>query len=276
MTSTNEHSALNTSQTQESPSKKKDKEEGKQESKLQKIMKSIVEFFKTNVKPLTYGFIGFSAMFAFKYFVYNRFMPITKVQRLISENKVSRVFLGNLLMFCTYSNPQAGGWTYCLSSMYPKMPAEILAHAEYCNTEVSSAIPNEVDIASMLGVGASLFLSYQLLKLIKDQNSFNSKKKQDLDERQKGKTFADIGGCEEAKEAIRDIIDYIRHPEHYAKMGVRMPKGVLLYGPPGTGKTLMAKAAATEAGIPVLYSSGSEFVELYVGLGAKRIRDLFQ
>jgi len=68
-------------------------------------MKSIVEFFKTNVKPLTYGFIGFSAMFAFKYFVYNRFMPITKVQRLISENKVSRVFLGNLLMFCTYSNP---------------------------------------------------------------------------------------------------------------------------------------------------------------------------
>jgi len=59
-------------------------------------------------------------------------------------------------------------------------------------------------------------------------------------------------------------------------MGVRMPKGVLLYGPPGTGKTLMAKAAATEAGIPVLYSSGSEFVELYVGLGAKRIRDLFQ
>jgi len=58
-------------------------------------------------------------------------------------------------------------------------------------------------------------------------------------------------------------------------MGVRMPKGVLLYGPPGTGKTLIAKAAATEAGIPVLYSSGSEFVELYVGLGAKRIRDLF-
>jgi len=57
------------------------------------------------------------------------------------------------------------------------MPAEILAHAEYCNTEVSSAIPNEVDIASMLGVGASMFLSYQLLKLIKDQNSFNSKKK---------------------------------------------------------------------------------------------------
>ena len=62
----------------------------------------------------------------------------------------------------------------------------------------------------------------------------------------------------------------------FAKMGVRMPKGVLLYGPPGSGKTLIAKAAATEAGIPVIYASGSEFVELFVGSGAKRVRDLFK
>lgn len=90
------------------------------------------------------------------------------------------------------------------------------------------------------------------------------------------KTFADIGGCDKAKEAIREIIDFIRDPEMFARMGVRMPKGVLLYGPPGSGKTLIAKAAATEAGIPVIYASGSEFVELFVGLGAKRIRDLFK
>jgi len=104
---------------------------------------------------------------------------------------------------------------------------------------------------------------------------YSAKKKQDLDHTQISKTFEDIGGCEKAKEAIREIIDYIRHPEQYKKMGVRMPKGVMLYGPPGTGKTLIAKAAATEAGIPVMYASGSEFVEMYVGLGAKRIRDLF-
>ena len=93
---------------------------------------------------------------------------------------------------------------------------------------------------------------------------------------QKEKTFDDIGGCEKAKTAINEIIDYIKNPEFYQENGVKMPKGVLLYGPPGTGKTLIAKAAAAEAGIPVIYSSGSEFVEVFVGLGAKRVRDLFK
>jgi cell division protease FtsH len=86
----------------------------------------------------------------------------------------------------------------------------------------------------------------------------------------------DIGGCEKAKDAIKEIIDYIKNPEIFIKAGVKMPKGVLLYGPPGTGKTLIAKAAAAEAGIPVIYTSGSEFVEVFVGLGAKRIREIFK
>lgn len=73
-----------------------------------------------------------------------------------------------------------------------------------------------------------------------------------------------------------DILAYTKNKQKYARMGVKMPKGILLYGPPGTGKTLVAKAAATEADMPVFYSSGSEFVELYVGMGAKRIRDLFK
>ena len=114
-----------------------------------------------------------------------------------------------------------------------------------------------------------------MISMITDQERFKPKKGEDLESKQKPKTFQDIGGCEKAKEAISEIIDYIRNPEEYQKMGVRMPKGVLLYGPPGSGKTLIAKAAAAEARIPVIYASGSEFVELYVGLGAKRIRDLF-
>jgi cell division protease FtsH len=108
---------------------------------------------------------------------------------------------------------------------------------------------------------------------MRDMNGYKSKQKKNL--KQKEKTFQDVGGNIKAKEAILEIIDYIKKPELYSQAGVRMPKGVLLYGPPGTGKTLIAKAAAQEAGIPVIFSSGSEFVEVFVGLGAKRIRELF-
>ena len=87
--------------------------------------------------------------------------------------------------------------------------------------------------------------------------------------------FNSIGGCTQAKKAIMDILDFTRNRDKYKRMGINMPKGILLHGPPGTGKTLFAKAAANEASIPVIYASGSEFVELYVGLGAKRIRDMF-
>lgn len=89
------------------------------------------------------------------------------------------------------------------------------------------------------------------------------------------KTFKDIGGNESAKDAIREIIDYIKNPKEFKAMDVRMPRGVLLYGPPGTGKTLIARAAAAEAGIPLMYCAGSEFVELFVGMGSKRVRELF-
>ena len=89
-------------------------------------------------------------------------------------------------------------------------------------------------------------------------------------------TFEDIGGCERAKEAIMEIIEYIHNREDFNKMGVRIPKGVLLYGPPGTGKTMIAKAAAAEANIGFISTSGSEFVEMFVGLGPLRIRQLFR
>lgn len=95
-------------------------------------------------------------------------------------------------------------------------------------------------------------------------------------EGQRLKNFSDVGGCEQAKQAILEIIDFIKNPQDYQKMGVRMPKGILLYGPPGTGKTLIAKAAATEAQIPFKVTSGSEFVEIYVGNGAKKVRELFR
>jgi len=88
-------------------------------------------------------------------------------------------------------------------------------------------------------------------------------------------TFADVAGADEEKEELQEIVDFLKEPDKYLNLGARIPKGVLLVGPPGTGKTLLAKAVAGEAGVQFLTISGSEFVELYVGVGASRVRDLF-
>ena len=95
-------------------------------------------------------------------------------------------------------------------------------------------------------------------------------------ESQTGKTFADVEGEDEAKDALREVVDFLHNPDKYTKIGAKMPKGVLLVGPPGTGKTLLAKAVAGEAKVPFFSISGSEFVEMFVGMGAAKVRDLFK
>ena len=89
-------------------------------------------------------------------------------------------------------------------------------------------------------------------------------------------TFADVAGCEEAKEETKELIDYLKDPDKFTKIGARIPRGVILVGPPGTGKTLIAKAIAGEAGVPFFSITGSDFVEMFVGVGAARVRDLFE
>ncbi|MBZ0284775.1 MAG: ATP-dependent zinc metalloprotease FtsH [Anaerolineae bacterium] len=89
-------------------------------------------------------------------------------------------------------------------------------------------------------------------------------------------TFADVAGCEEAKEELKEVVEFLKEPEKFIRLGARIPKGVLMVGPPGTGKTLMARAVAGEAGVPFFSISGSEFVEMFVGVGASRVRDLFE
>jgi len=87
--------------------------------------------------------------------------------------------------------------------------------------------------------------------------------------------FDDVKGCDESKEELVEIVEFLRNPDKFTKFGGKLPKGVLLVGPPGTGKTLLAKAVAGEAGVPFFYKSASEFDEMFVGVGAKRVRELF-
>ena len=91
-----------------------------------------------------------------------------------------------------------------------------------------------------------------------------------------GVTFKDVAGQEEAKESLKEVVDFLENPKRYEEIGAKLPRGALLVGPPGTGKTLLAKAVAGEAGVPFFSISGSEFVEMFVGRGAAKVRDLFK
>ncbi|HWP17716.1 MAG TPA: ATP-dependent zinc metalloprotease FtsH [Burkholderiaceae bacterium] len=106
--------------------------------------------------------------------------------------------------------------------------------------------------------------------------SFGKSRARMLDETNNSITFADVAGCDEAKEEVRELVDFLKDPQKFQKLGGRIPRGVLMVGPPGTGKTLLAKAIAGEAKVPFFSISGSDFVEMFVGVGAARVRDMFE
>ena len=106
--------------------------------------------------------------------------------------------------------------------------------------------------------------------------SFGKSRARMLNENSKKVTFADVAGVEEAKEELKEVVDFLKNPQKFTRLGGRIPKGVLLMGPPGTGKTLLARSVAGEADVPFFSISGSDFVEMFVGVGASRVRDLFE
>jgi cell division protease FtsH len=143
------------------------------------------------------------------------------------------------------------------------MASEGLLEYSY-STSLQSILANIVRLT--FGIGAVWYLMSSILK---------EQPKRIMNHRT-SVTFGDIAGNVEAKKSLQEIIDYFKFPEKYLKMGAKLPRGVLLYGPPGTGKTMLAKATASESGVNFIQTSGSEYMEMFVGVGAKRVRDIFQ
>lgn len=137
--------------------------------------------------------------------------------------------------------------------------------------------PVEILPMALFGISIVLFITIAIKnskiasKGIRSVDSLDAAEIENL-----GFTFEDVAGNEEAKESVKDIVDFLKNPEKYNAYGARMPKGVILYGEPGTGKTLLAKSVAGEAGVPFYAMSGSDFVQVYVGVGASRVRQLFK
>ena len=150
--------------------------------------------------------------------------------------------------------------------------------------DYTRGIPNWVYAVLIGGIAFLLVVDNALWNMSQNQQQMQVRQDQSRQQFTKSKftlesrrtaTFDDVAGAEEEKEELKEIVEYLKDPEKFTRLGARVPKGVLMVGPPGTGKTLLARAVAGEAGVPFYSVSGSEFVEMYVGVGAARVRDLF-
>ena len=172
----------------------------------------------------------------------------------------------------------------------PVDPAEEIKLLDHAGPDGKASIPYEVEVQQesklwlLLTTGlpliAVVFVFFLFMRQLQAGGgkamSFGKSKAKLLGEHQNKVTFADVAGVEEAKDEVEEIIDFLKDPKKFTKLGGRIPKGVLMMGPPGTGKTLLARAIAGEAGVPFFSISGSDFVEMFVGVGASRVRDLFE
>ena len=174
------------------------------------------------------------------------------------------------------------GNTALFTTKIPYVDLQLLDKLREKNVKISggerSASPLQLAIEFLPWV-FGFFIIWMMLRQVQGNNkafSFGKSKAKRYIEPSKKITFADVAGQKEAKYELEEVVDYLRSPQKFVKMGARIPKGVLLVGMPGTGKTLLAKAVAGEANVPFFHMSGSDFVEMFVGVGASRVRDLFE
>jgi cell division protease FtsH len=160
-----------------------------------------------------------------------------------------------------------------VDEVYKKVKSGAISFDQQANSGLLSSLIGLAPLAIMVMI--LFFILRQAQSGGSQALSFGRSRAKMLSENRPKVTFADVAGVDEAKEELAEIVDFLKYPKKYQSLGARIPKGVLLLGPPGTGKTLLARAIAGEAGVPFLSISGSDFVEMFVGVGASRVRDLF-
>lgn len=227
------------------------------------------------------------AIFAANYFATNmgtKEIPYNQFLTLVQEGNVEKVVIqrDKIVIKAKEGTEFAEKALYTGNLRDPSL-IEVLTNA---NVEFNADVPNNSPILnSILSMILPLIIFFMIGRLLFGKidkkmgggvMSFGKNTAKLYAENETGKTFKDVAGQEEAKESLVEIVDFLHKPERYAEIGARLPKGALLVGPPGTGKTLLAKAVAGEAKVPFFSLSGSDFVEMFVGMGASRVRDLFK
>ncbi|RAI57889.1 ATP-dependent zinc metalloprotease FtsH [Roseicella frigidaeris] len=206
-------------------------------------------------------------------------IPYSQFQQLLSEGKVADVGVSDRFMQGTLKEALPGGQTrFTTTRVDPDIARELEGHGVKFNGQIESTLFRDVlswILPMVFFVGIWFWLGRRMAAGGGLMQIGKSRAKVYVESDTKV-SFADVAGVDEAKDELREVVDFLREPERYGRLGGRMPKGVLLVGPPGTGKTLLARAVAGEAKVPFLSISGAEFVEMFVGVGAARVRDLFE
>ncbi|OAF05649.1 cell division protein FtsH [Bradyrhizobium centrolobii] len=210
-------------------------------------------------------------------------IPYSEYQQLLSQDKVESVGVSDRTLQGTLKEPLPGGQKQFVTT---RVDQDIAQELQKHNVRFTGQIESPLfrDLLSwampvLLFFGVWWYIGRRVAEgggLGGGLMQIGKSKAKIYVESNTGVTFADVAGVDEAKDELREVVDFLKNPTDYGRLGGRMPKGVLLVGPPGTGKTLLAKAVAGEAKVPFFSISGSEFVEMFVGVGAARVRDLFQ
>jgi cell division protease FtsH len=208
-------------------------------------------------------------------------IPYSQFEQLLHEHKVSEVGVSDRYLQGKLKEPLPNGKSeFVTTRVDPQFADELQKYDVTYTGEVGSTLLQDLlswILPAVLFLGVWMFLSRRVAQgLGGGLMSIGKSKAKIYVESDTGVRFDDVAGVDEAKEELREIVEFLQNPEQYSRLGGRMPKGILLVGPPGTGKTLLAKAVAGQAKVPFFSISGSEFVEMFVGVGAARVRDLFE
>ncbi|MGP0090340.1 MAG: ATP-dependent zinc metalloprotease FtsH [Xanthobacteraceae bacterium] len=208
-------------------------------------------------------------------------IPYSQFQELLQQRKVVDVGVSDRFIQGTLKEPLPGGQKQFVTTRVDlEFASELQKYGVRYTGEVESTLVRDLlswIVPMLLFVGVWFYLGRRAAQGLGGGLMLIGKSKAKVYvESDTGVTFDDVAGVDEAKDELREVVDFLKNPESYSRLGGRMPKGILLIGPPGTGKTLLAKAVAGEAKVPFFSISGSEFVEMFVGVGAARVRDLFE
>jgi cell division protease FtsH len=206
-------------------------------------------------------------------------IPYSEFRSLLEGGKVAELAIGATRIVGTYKDPVNGKRRFVTLRVDPDFAAMLAKYNVTFTGEPESGLLQGL-LAWILPTLGFVMLWMFLIRPMLDRGSglmaIGKSRAKVYVEKDTKVTFADVAGIDEAKEELKEIVGFLKDPGKYGRLGARIPKGVLLVGPPGTGKTLLARAVAGEAGVPFFSISGSEFVEMFVGVGAARVRDLFE